>query len=259
MQIAGGEPEYVPLNEDAGWKLDVEKIEKHLSRKTKVLLLCNPNNPTGTIYTREQLLELAKLAEKKDLYIITDEVYRDFLYTEDEYFSLAQLKKLHDRVIRVFSFSKAYAMTGWRIGWIVVPDHFIDLVEVLSQNLFIAASTISQHAALAAFAPTTLEILEQRRSEFRQRRDFLSKALTEIGFTVPVNTEGAFYIYAGIDKFSNDSELFCSQLLEQHGVAITPGTDFGEYRANQFVRFAFTTDMDNLELGVERLSKALSN
>lgn len=255
IHLMGGEPQMVAVGSETKFHLTKALLEKHLQSNSRGLWLASPANPTGKVIDRDQLKELSAWTEEKQMHLLMDEIYHGLHYVED----LPSLLELNNQGFIVNSFSKYFGMTGWRIGWIVVPDHFIDLVEILSQNLFIAASTISQHAALAAFAPSTLEILEQRRSEFRQRRDFLSNALKEIGFTVPVNTEGAFYIYAGIEKFSNDSELFCSQLLEQHGVAVTPGTDFGEYRANQFVRFAFTTDMGNLELGVERLRKALNS
>jgi len=253
IHLMGGEPQMVEVGPESRFQLTVPLLERHQRDNSRGLWLASPANPTGTIVRRHQLEELVNWSAQKQIHVLMDEIYQGLHYVED----LSSLVELSDQGFIVNSFSKYFGMTGWRIGWIVVPDQFTHLVEVLSQNLFIAASTISQHAALAAFAPSTREILEQRRAEFRQRGDFLSKALKELGFTVPVDIEGAFYIYAGIEKFSDDSESFCEQLLEQHGVAVTPGTDFGDYRASQFVRFAFTTDMDNLELGVERLRTAL--
>jgi aspartate/methionine/tyrosine aminotransferase len=182
-----------------------------------------------------------------------DEIYHGLQYVDD----LPSLLEMTDEGFVVNSFSKYFGMTGWRIGWVVVPEGCIQVANTLAQNLFIAASTISQHAALAAFTPAAIDIFEARRRAFRERRDFLYQALREIGFSISQPCEGAFYLYAGIEKFSEDSEAFCQQMLEEHGVAITPGTDFGDFQARGYVRFAFTTDMDNLKLGVERLASAL--
>jgi aspartate/methionine/tyrosine aminotransferase len=157
----------------------------------------------------------------------------------------------------VNSFSKYFGMTGWRLGWIVVPDDYIEMATILAQNLYISASSIAQNAALAAFTPEAKTIFEERRHAFRQRRDYLAAALKDIGFSLSDNIQGAFYIYADISRFSDDCEEFCRDMLEEHGVALTPGTDFGDFESKRHVRIAFTTDMDSLELGVERLSKAL--
>ena len=148
-------------------------------------------------------------------------------------------------------------MTGWRLGWIIFPPEYTELVTTLAQNLFISASTIAQYAALSAFDPGTIDILEERRQVFRTRRDFLHNALTELGFSIQAETQGAFYIYAGIEKFSTDAEQFCMDMLENHGVALTPGVDFGDHECHKYVRFAFTTEIEKLQLGVDRLRKAL--
>jgi aspartate/methionine/tyrosine aminotransferase len=148
-------------------------------------------------------------------------------------------------------------MTGWRLGWFVVPDSLVSVSNILAQNLFIAASTVAQHAALRAFDTDTREILEARRLDFAARRIFLTRVLRELGFSVPVETQGAFYIYAGIEAFSTDSEHFCQVLLEDFGVAVTPGTDFGEFESSRHVRFAFTTSMRQLEVAAERLRAAV--
>ena len=155
------------------------------------------------------------------------------------------------------SFSKYFGMTGWRLGWMVAPAAAISEMEKLAQNLFISLSTIAQHAALAGFAPATLGILEERRDVFRQRRDFLLPAVEELGFRVPCRPQGAFYIYADAGRFTDDSQRFCLELLEAHGVALTPGIDFGHHRARQHLRFSYTTSMAHLETAVERLSRVL--
>jgi len=149
-------------------------------------------------------------------------------------------------------------MTGWRLGWVVAPADYAPELDKLAQNIFLAAPTPAQYAALAAFTPETQAILTERREAFRQRRDFLLPALRELGFDVPVEPDGAFYIYAGCSRFSQDSDAFCAELLEQAGVAITPGTDFGHHHARTHVRFAYTTSMEQLEEGVRRLRRFLS-
>jgi aspartate/methionine/tyrosine aminotransferase len=148
-------------------------------------------------------------------------------------------------------------MTGWRLGWLIVPEAFIRPVEKLAQNLFIAPSTPAQHAALAAFLPETRAILEARRTEFRQRRDFLLGELLRLGFTIPAQPEGAFYIYVDISAFSGDSFAFASRLLDEAGIAATPGLDFGNADPARYMRFAYTTNLERLAEGVARLEKML--
>jgi aspartate/methionine/tyrosine aminotransferase len=161
-------------------------------------------------------------------------------------------------VFVINSFSKHFGMTGWRLGWMVVPDTYINDVDKLVQNLFLAASTPAQYAALAAFKSATLEILEQRKAEFQQRRDYLLPALRDLGFRIPVEPQGAFYLYADCSAFTDDSYAFALDLLENAGVAITPGKDFGFNAPERHVRFAYTTELVRLEEGVARLKKYLA-
>jgi aspartate/methionine/tyrosine aminotransferase len=148
-------------------------------------------------------------------------------------------------------------MTGWRLGWMIVPQRFVAGVERLAQNIFLAAPTPAQHAALAAFKPQTLELLEARRAEFEQRRDYLLPALRQLGFDLPITPDGAFYLYAGCGQFTQNSQQFAANILEHAGVAITPGLDFGSFESNTHVRFAYTTSLENLEQGVARLAHYL--
>jgi aspartate/methionine/tyrosine aminotransferase len=181
--------------------------------------------------------------------LIVDEIYHGLVYGEPARSALA----IADDIFVINSFSKYYGMTGWRVGWLVAPSSHIGLLDKLAQNLFLAAPTLAQHAALAAFTPEAEAVFEERRRIFAERRDYLLPALRELGFDIPVVPQGAFYLYAGCGRFSDDSFAFCRDLLEQAGVAITPGIDFGEYRANTHVRFAYTTSMEQLREGVERL------
>ncbi|MBL4821007.1 MAG: aminotransferase class I/II-fold pyridoxal phosphate-dependent enzyme [Gammaproteobacteria bacterium] len=251
IRLMGAQPQLIPVGPESNYQPTIALLNEYVRDNTCGLWLASPANPTGTIISRQQLGEINEWAGKHNLHLLLDEIYHGLHYVDD----LPSLLELNEQGFVVNSFSKYYGMTGWRVGWIVVPEQFISQVDMLCQNLFIAASTISQYAALAAFSAGTVEILEQRRADFRRRRDFLHGALSDIGFTIDVEAEGAFYIYAGIEKFSDNSEEFCRKMLEQYGVAITPGTDFGDYRARQFVRFAYTTDMENLALGVERLAR----
>ena len=162
-----------------------------------------------------------------------------------------------DNVVVINSFSKYFGMTGWRVGWLVAPEWMIEPMERLAQNIFLAAPTPGQHAALAAFSSASTEILEQRRAEFLERRDFLFGALRELGFGIETPPQGAFYLYADMSRLGDDSARLCHELLEEAKVAVTPGTDFGQYRARRYVRFAYTTDMQNLHQGVERLQRFL--
>jgi aspartate/methionine/tyrosine aminotransferase len=160
-------------------------------------------------------------------------------------------------VFVINSFSKYFGMTGWRLGWLVAPLAMVPEIDKLAQNLFLAAPTLSQHAALRAFDADNLEILESRREAFGERRDYLLPALRELGFDIPVTPAGAFYLYADCSRFTADSYAFSQRLLEEAGVAITPGTDFGTFRPERHVRFAYTTSLENLQEGVRRLREYL--
>jgi len=182
-----------------------------------------------------------------------DEIYHGLVYEGDVTTALA----LTDDAFVINSFSKYFCMTGWRLGWLVVPEPYLREVEKLAQNLFIAASTPAQHAALAAFTPDTLAIIDERREAFRRRRDFLLPALREIGFEIPVTPTGAFYLYADASRFGDDSQALARELLEEAGVAVTPGIDFGDHRPERHLRFAYTTSLEQMEAGVERIARHL--
>jgi aspartate/methionine/tyrosine aminotransferase len=253
IYLLAAQPQLIPVGMEQNFQPTIEQLDQYCQANTTGLWLASPSNPTGTIMERDRLQQVCCWAQKQGLHLLVDEIYHGLHYVED----LPSVLELDQSSFVVNSFSKYFGMTGWRLGWIVIPEAYTEMANILAQNLYISASSIAQYAALAAFEDDTREILEQRREAFRQRGDYLAKALKELGFVLTESTQGAFYLYADIAKFSNDSEGFCHEMLEQHGVAITPGTDFGEYRANSFVRFAFTTGMDNLELAVERLRQAL--
>ena len=157
------------------------------------------------------------------------------------------------------SFSKYFNMTGWRLGWMIAPQAYMGELDKLAQNIYLSAPATAQYAALAALRPETLAILDGRREEFRARRDFLVPALRKIGFDIPAIPQGAFYIYAGCSRLTNDSYRFAVDLLEKAGVAITPGIDFGTHRAGEHVRFAYTNSLERLREGVARIERFIAD
>ncbi|HLF24196.1 MAG TPA: aminotransferase class I/II-fold pyridoxal phosphate-dependent enzyme, partial [Burkholderiales bacterium] len=186
--------------------------------------------------------------------LIVDEIYHGLTYGLDAVSALAN----SDDVFVVNSFSKYYGMTGWRLGWLVVPEGYLSAIEKLAQNIFIAASTPAQYAALAAFEVPVKAELERRRGVFRERRDYLLPALRDLGFGVPVTPQGAFYIYADCSRFTTDSRAFALDLLDRAGVAVTPGCDFGKHQSDRYVRFSYATARENLEEGVKRIARAIA-
>jgi aspartate/methionine/tyrosine aminotransferase len=218
-------------------------------------MLASPANPTGTVVPGAALAAIVAEVRGRRGHTLVDEIYQGLTYGGAHH---PTALGMGDDLFVVNSFSKYFSMTGWRLGWLVAPAAYVEEMERLAQNAFICVSAPAQYAALAAFHPATLAILEERREEFRRRRDFIVPALRSLGFEVPLVPEGAFYVYAGCDRFTDDSEPFAMRVLEEAGVAITPGCDFGRHRARAHVRFAYTRSMDDLEEGVERLARFLA-
>jgi aspartate/methionine/tyrosine aminotransferase len=240
----------VPVDADSGFHL--EAITRHATPATRAVLIASPSNPTGTGISADELARIHDWCRAQGVALIVDEIYLALTYDGDEH-SAARW----DDVFVVNSFSKYFLMTGWRLGWLAAPAWAMPALERLAQNLFLAASTPAQHAALAAFSPATLEELEARKAELRARRDFLLPALRERGFAIPVTPQGAFYLYADCNRFALDSQTFASQLLDQAGVAVTPGIDFGHHRAESHVRFAYTQPLPRLAEALARLDRFL--
>lgn len=254
IHLTGGDPRLLPVSAQSNYQPTLEQLNAAVTSRTRGVWLASPGNPTGTILERSQLQAVSEWARSENLHVLVDEIYHGLHYVDD----MPSVLEVDQDAFVVNSFSKYFGMTGWRLGWIVVPSAYIEKATILAQNLYISAPSIAQYAALAAFEPDTREILEQRRQAFRERGEYLAAALRDLGFGLPEAVQGAFYLYADIGKFSDDAETFCRDLLEDTGVAITPGTDFGEYQANRFVRFAFTTSLEDLREGVARLRQALS-
>ena len=254
VRLLEGRAQAVNVDSSTAYQLNAALLKEHWNAATVATLLATPSNPTGTLVSRDAMAEMAQVAAERNGRLIVDEIYQGLVYDSDEYTALA----LSDQLFVVNSFSKYFGMTGWRLGWLVVPEDYVDAVDRLAQNIFLAAPTVAQHAALAAFEPATLALLDERRDQFRQRRDFLLPALRELGFDIPLDPQGAFYIYADCSAFTDDSFGFVHELLEKAGVAITPGIDFGAHRARRHVRFAYTRSIEVLEQGVQRMADFLA-
>jgi aspartate/methionine/tyrosine aminotransferase len=253
VRVVEGVPRAVPVDAASGYQLAPEQLERHWGPRTAAALVATPSNPTGTLISTERLAAMVEIVRAKGGTLIVDEIYHGLVY-EGEYTTAAAFA---DDVFIINSFSKYFNMTGWRLGWMVAPEGAVSALDKLAQNLYLAAPTPAQHAALAAFEPETLAILESRRQEFRARRDYLVPALRGLGFDIPVMPQGAFYIYAGCGRLTKDSFGFARDLLERAGVAITPGIDFGANAPERHVRFAYTNSIERLKEGVSRIADFL--
>ena len=238
----------VPVEADTGFQLTLELIERHATPATRAVLIASPSNPTGTSISPGELAHIHDWCRAQGVALIVDEIYLALTYDDPEHTAARW-----DNVFVINSFSKYFLMTGWRLGWLAAPAWAMPALERLMQNLFLAASTPAQHAALAAFAPATLDELESRKSELRARRDFLLPALRERGFAISMQPQGAFYLYADCRAHTNDSFQFAQVLLEQVGVAVTPGLDFGQHQPQHFLRIAYTQPLPRLAEAITRI------
>ena len=244
-----GVPVNIPVGASSNFQPTLADLEQYWTENTAGALFASPANPTGTMLDTAQLAAIADFVRRHNGQLIVDEIYHGLTYECDATTALAH----GDDIFVVQSFSKYFNMTGWRLGWLVVPERFTRDIEKLAQNLFISPSTPAQYAALAAFKPETLAILEERRNEFRRRRDFLTPELEKLGFRITAKPEGAFYIYADCSALTKDSDDFSRQLLEAVGVAVTPGLDFGAHAPKNHLRFAYTTGIERLTEAIERI------
>ena len=242
----------IAVDASSGFQLTLDLIQRHATAATRAVLIASPSNPTGTVIPSDELTRIHDWCRTKGVALIVDEIYLALTYDGTEH----SAARWND-VFVINSFSKYFLMTGWRLGWLVAPDWAMPALERLAQNLFLAASTPAQHAALAAFSPATLDMLEARKNELRARRDFLLPALRERGFDIPVTPQGAFYLYADCSRFASDSQVFASQLLNQTGIAATPGIDFGTHQPARHIRFAYTQPLPRLTEAMARLDRFL--
>ena len=246
-----GVPVGVPVGPDTNFQPTPANLAEFWDDQTDGLVVASPANPTGTMLDAGELAAVSRFTSSRRGHLIVDEIYHGLTYDTDASTALA----VGDDLWVVQSFSKYFQMTGWRLGWLVVPEAYLRDVEKLAQNLFIAPSTPAQYAALAAFQPDTLDILEARRTEFHRRRDFLAPALESLGFKLTAKPQGAFYLYCDSSALAADSFALAGRMIEEAGVAATPGLDFGQYRPEAHMRFAYTNEIPRLTEAVARLER----
>ncbi|WP_186103848.1 pyridoxal phosphate-dependent aminotransferase [Burkholderia gladioli] len=255
VAAAEGRPVLVPSGPEARFQLSAKDVRERWSERTRGVLLASPSNPTGTSLAPDELGRILQAVRERGGFAIIDEIYQGLSYDGPPVSALS----FSDEVITVNSFSKYFNMTGWRLGWLVVPPALVGTFEKLAQNLFICASALAQHAALACFEPDTLAIYEARRLEFMSRRDYIVPALASLGFEVPVRPDGAFYVYARCGGVAHpaagDSAKLVDAMLEDAGVVLVPGMDFGVHAPRDYIRLSYATAYERLEEAVARLRK----
>ncbi|WP_367347036.1 pyridoxal phosphate-dependent aminotransferase [Stenotrophomonas bentonitica] len=253
LRLVEGAAQLVPVGPQTAYQLTPALVDAHWNASSVGALVASPANPTGTVLPVDALSALSQSLKARGGHLVVDEIYHGLTYGMDA----PSVLQVDDDAFVLNSFSKYFGMTGWRLGWLVAPPQAVPELEKLAQNLYISASSIAQHAALACFEPDTLAIFEQRRHAFQARRDYLLPALRELGFRIEVEPEGAFYLYCDVSDFTDDAQAFCAHFLETEHVAFTPGLDFGHYRANQHVRLAYTQEIPRLQDAVARIRRGL--
>ena len=263
VSAAEGRAVLIPTTADERFQLTREKVEAAWTPQTRGVLLASPSNPTGTSIAPEELQRIHEFVHGQGGITLIDEIYLGLSYEEHfGHSALAMPGELGQSVISVNSFSKYFNMTGWRLGWLVVPEALTPVIERIAQNLFICASTVAQHAALACFEPDSLLEYERRRAEFKARRDYFIPELNRLGLRVPVMPDGAFYAYADCTAAAarlgvSGSWDFAFELMQRAHLAVTPGRDFGHAAPEQFVRFSTASSMAHLREAVARLESVL--
>lgn len=250
----------VPTEAQDDFHLTPQQVANYWQDNTIGALVASPSNPTGSIMNKVQLQDLHAAISAREGLLLVDEIYHGLTYTDESPHSAVNYG---DNVFVINSFSKYFAMTGWRLGWVVAPKWAVPGLDKLAQNLFLAPNTPAQYAALEVFKPEVIDELENRKAQFSKRLDYLLPQLQQLGFVIPAQPQGAFYIYADISGLnhphSQNSMQFCLDLLDEKGLAITPGIDFGHEQGHHFVRFAYTCDVPVLQDAVARLGDFLNN
>jgi aspartate/methionine/tyrosine aminotransferase len=255
--LVNGVPIRIPLRAEQGFQITRDQLEAFWSQRTRGLLLASPANPTGAMVPTSVLRALANDIRERGGFLILDEIYQGLTYGGGAADRCSSGLAVADDAYILNSFSKYFGMTGWRLGWMVLPEQAVEAVARLAQNLFISPASLSQQAALAAFEPAAMVIHEERRLAFERRLELLCTGLEALGFRIPLRPAGAFYLYADISHTGIPAVEFCRRLLEEFHVAATPGADFGVREAERYVRFAFTTGEAAIELALCRIGQAL--
>jgi aspartate/methionine/tyrosine aminotransferase len=258
VAAVGARARLLPAGPAARFQLDAASVEAAWTPATRGVLLASPSNPTGTSIARAEMAAIVDAVRARGGVTLVDEIYLGLSYDEAYGHSALDLDNgLGEDVISINSFSKYFSMTGWRLGWVVLPPALVPAVEKLAQNLYICPSTVAQRAALACFEPEAIAEYERRRAVFRQRRDMVVPALRELGLPVPVMPDGAFYAWADVSRFSASSWDFAFEMMRRAHVALTPGRDFGPAAAERYCRLSFATATPLLEQALSRLRREL--
>lgn len=253
VELLGGRAIEVPLDPNDNYHHDAKRFEHHWQPNTKGLLVASPQNPTGHVLSKTELAKAFELTQQKGQYLIVDEIYHGLVYDDANKNRATSILEITDQAFVVNSFSKYFNMTGWRLGWLIVPPGMEADADKLAQNLYLAATTSSQIAAIRALDNDMDDHFQANRAEFGRRRAFLVEALTNLGFKVLGTPKGAFYIYVDASPFTHNAMSFCQQVLQDCGIAITPGLDFDPQFGKQCIRFAYTCSIERLEEAMSRL------
>jgi aspartate aminotransferase len=249
VRLVGAEPVIVPTSERNAWKMRSEDFENAMTPRTKMLIMNSPGNPTGSVYTREELEAIVNVAAEEDIYVLSDEIYEKLVYDDVKHVSIASLsKEAYDLTITVNGFSKAYAMTGWRLGYLAAPDAVVRAVDSIQSHTSSNPSSFSQYGALAALKGDQ-QPLSDMREEFEMRRNYMFDRLSKISNITAVKPQGAFYILVNISQLGLTSQNFADRLLSKANVAVVPGAAFGDDRT---VRFSYATSLDVIKKGLDR-------
>jgi aspartate/methionine/tyrosine aminotransferase len=254
VRLFEGDAVAIEVDASTRYQLTADLVRRHWTERTVAVLISSPANPTGTVVPDTEMAAIIGAATELGGRVVVDEIYSGLVY---DLKAVPALRHSQD-VFVINSFSKYFGMTGWRVGWLVAPEEYVPAIDKLAQNIFIATSAPAQYAALAAFDPQVDNELQRRVDLFRQRRDFLLPALRKVGFDIALTPEGAFYLYADCRRFGRDSQTLALEVLEQIGVAITPGRDFGNFEPEHHVRFSYANTLEQLEEGVRRLREYLA-
>jgi len=253
VEALGGVPRLMPLKAENAYQPTASDVLEAWGPRTKALLLASPSNPTGTVIPEPQALEVLQAVRSRGGWLLADEIYLRLVFSGTQRSLLQFMQGPDDRLLSINSFSKTYAMTGWRLGWLVAPRALVPALERLSQNLFISPPVLSQKAAMAAFSAETRQIVDGYRAAYAEQARYLVPALESIGFRVPSRPEGAFYAYCDVSDHTRDSSLLCEQLCDDLGVLVAPGRDFTQDAPERMVRVSFPKPVPVLSEGVARL------
>ncbi len=254
VQLADGKPVFIPTYEKDGFRLSSEALEKKITKKTRAIILNSPNNPTGAVLNSDVLKAIAELCVEHDLIAISDEIYEKIIY-EAKHVSIASLPGMIERTITVNGFSKAYSMTGWRLGYAAAPQKIIEAMNRIQEHSVSCATSFVQKAGVAALH-SSQECVAAMVREFKQRREFIAKRLNEISGVTCVKPMGAFYAFANFSAYEKNSLKLADFLLEKAGVAVIPGAAFGKM-GEGFLRISYATSMEDINKGMERIEGAL--